>query len=151
MSSLTRPLASADSNGTITLWDAVAEGGLFRLVGHRAGITDLSFVDEFVISCSWDGLVKVWDLSAQCCTQTIANHHGPVGAGVYRKLFDDKRWRRSWGNDGQVRVWSVNTENKSDDDLCEFMGTLLRGSKGRVRNSKRQLDYLSTRPWCIPS
>ena len=108
-------LASGGSDGAVVVWDVVSETGLFRLVGHRGAVTDLSFVAlgnatttraterlDLLVSSSLDGLVKIWDLHAQCCTQTIASHH-PL-ASVCRKSFsarsttteddDQERWRR---------------------------------------------------------
>lgn len=83
---VTSILASGSSDGTVILWDILNETGLFRLLGHAAPISDLSFVPKHrelanfngLITSSMDGLVKVWDLNSQCCVQTIANHGGQV-------------------------------------------------------------------------
>lgn len=111
-------LASGGSDGTVVLWDIVAETGLYRLLGHRGGVTAVAFAYcdasmDCLISCSLDGLVKVWDLQAQCCVQTMASHRGEVLAGACRPIVqsddgDAGRWRLiTGGSDGQVRVWSV--------------------------------------------
>lgn len=75
-------LASGGSDGTVILWDVMAETGLFRLLGHRGGITQIMFLHltgfDGLVTSSLDGLVKIWDLKGQCCTQTIANHRGEV-------------------------------------------------------------------------
>lgn len=118
-------LASGASDGSVVLWDIVAETGLFRLLGHRGGITEIVFcrVGTFdgLITTSLDGLVKVWDLDGQCCTQTIANHRGEVlGAASARVGTSDDnedeqdRVRLITGStDGQVRVWSVQQPNRN--------------------------------------
>lgn len=147
-------LASGGSDGAVVLWDILSESGLFRLIGHRGGITDMMFVRvdgglDGLITASLDGLVKVWDLTGQCCTQTIANNRGEVWGAACRPLSsnseEEKRWRLvTGGQDGRVRVWSVqppkrNLEPESDqapdaevqesatnlDDVCFFMGTLI--------------------------
>lgn len=144
-------LASGGSDGSVVLWDIVAETGIFRLLGHRGGITNIFFVRlayfDGLITTSLDGLVKVWDLDGQCCTQTIANHRGEVWAAACARVgaIDEKdRWRLITGStDGQVRVWAlqppkrnaaVETDNKetvtdfpttSDDDVCHYMGSLI--------------------------
>ena len=45
-------LASGGSDGTVVLWDIVTETGLFRLLGHRAAVTDVSFVHHNPLSSS---------------------------------------------------------------------------------------------------
>ena len=107
-------LASGGANGAVVVWDLVAETGLFRLLGHSRDITSLSFWNQhFLLSTSLDGLVKVWDLEGQCCTQTIASHNGQVWSGTLiqgasKGSIDDARCRLITGSvNGQVRVWNV--------------------------------------------
>ncbi len=121
-------LASGGSDGVVILWDIVAETGLFRLLGHRGPVTDLSFCSpsaslskeylenthitfDGLVSSSLDGLVKVWDLDAQCCTQTLAGHKGAVLCSTMAPVDGKKiesRWRCVTGcSDGQARVWSL--------------------------------------------
>jgi WD40 repeat protein len=123
-------LASGSSDGSVVLWDIVAETGLFRLLGHRGGITDIQFVMlgnlDLLISTSLDGLVKVWDLKAQCCTQTIPTHRGEVWGAACQIIpseSDDnegqERVRLLTGStDGQVRVWSVETPKRYKNELA---------------------------------
>jgi WD40 repeat protein len=129
-------LASGSSDGTIIVWDILAETGLFRFTGHRGAITDLGFVSlstnkntissfDGIISSSLDSLVKVWDIDAQCCVQTIANHGGEVTCSSLvflpvssSDVIDEDpsdshessqgRWRLISGcSDGKVRVWNI--------------------------------------------
>jgi len=124
-------LASGGSDGTVIVWDLIAESGLFRLLGHQGAITQLHFLPTSsvlngLISSSLDGLVKVWDLQAQCCVQTMANMRGEVWASTLVSLKnndDEMRYRLLTGSvDGQVRVWDVHSsarqqlENEDDDD-----------------------------------
>jgi WD40 repeat protein len=142
-------LASGGSDGTVILWDIVAETGLFRLLGHRGGITDIMYIHipgfDGMVTSSLDGLVKAWDLEGQCCTQTIANHRGEVWGAACLQLTvkeeDDARFRLIvGGNDGQARVWSIKPPRRlsveddvtaegappiSKDDICFFMGRLV--------------------------
>ena len=127
-------LASGSSDGSVVLWDIVAETGLFRLLGHRGGITDIHFVTleegeiDLLITTSLDGFVKIWDLKGQCCIQTIPSHRGEVLAAGCLTIPNiistqstsdttdkviDKRIRLITGStDGQARVWSIQPSKK---------------------------------------
>ena len=145
------------------------ETGLFRLIGHSAPISDISFVPKTeelesfngLISSSYDGLVKVWDLDAQCCVQTIANHGGQVLCSTVLALpssedsensSDSKRCRLVTGCvDGKVRMYSIHksnrmkmegdmdiseTDNSEEDDVCSFMGLLQTPQNVATSNEK---------------
>ena len=140
------------------LWDIVAETGLFHLLGHRGGITDIMFarLENFggLITSSLDGLVKIWDLNGQCCTQMIANHLAEVwGAACARVGMNDVEEDRvrlvTGSTDGQVRVWSAEQARRNattehdqkertndvpivsedDDVVCRNMGSLYSASE----------------------
>lgn len=122
-------LASGSSDGSVVLWDIVAETGLFRLLGHRGGITDIHFVSlkdgemDLLVTTSLDGFVKIWDLKGQCCIQTIPSHRGEVLAAgcltipntlpvqsasdAIEKGGDDRIRLVTGSTDGQARVWSI--------------------------------------------
>eukprot|EP00978_Attheya_sp_CCMP212_P018602 scaffold51140_cov49-Attheya_sp.AAC.2 len=130
-------LASGGADGSVVIWDIIAETGLYRLLGHRGGITDINFATthslDALITSSLDGLVKIWDLKGQCCTQTIASHRGEVWASACLNtshILDDTendtttptsttekqdhRWRLVTGStDGQVRVWSIHEPQRA--------------------------------------
>lgn len=84
-------LASGSADTDIVIWDTVAESGLYRLKGHRDGVTDVAFLSagsegrggwrrlpNGLASCSKDTLVKLWDLDTQSCVQTVVGHRGEV-------------------------------------------------------------------------
>ncbi len=122
-------LASGSSDGSVVLWDIVAETGLFRLLGHRGGVTDIHFVSlkdgemDLLVTTSLDGFVKIWDLKGQCCIQTIPSHRGEVLAAgcltipnnlpvqsasdAVEKGGDDRIRLITGSTDGQARVWSI--------------------------------------------
>lgn len=124
-------LASGGSDGAVVVWDVVSETGLFRLIGHRGGITNLQFIEfggkqqqNLLVSSSLDGLVKIWDLSAQCCIQTLASHRGEVLA-LASIICDDgtdsegsqdtgKRWRLlTGGTEGRAKVWNLQPSKRT--------------------------------------
>ncbi|MCB9846300.1 MAG: protein kinase [Phycisphaeraceae bacterium] len=50
------------SDGRIYRWDARGWAPLGPLVGHRAAVVSLQSRDDVVLSSSWDGTVRIWDL-----------------------------------------------------------------------------------------
>lgn len=101
-------LASGSADGSVVVWDVIAETGLFRLLGHNKTITTLHFISpkqddseisgdgllslkfDGLVSSSLDGLVKVWDLDGQCCAQTIGGHRGEVWTSD-SAIFEDAK------------------------------------------------------------
>lgn len=99
-------LASGSADTDIVVWDAVAESGLYRLRGHRDGVTDVVFLEgdkmgggggggscsrlrNGLASCSKDTLVKLWDLDTQSCVQTVVGHRGEVSVLVLCVMLID--------------------------------------------------------------
>jgi len=153
-------LASAGTNGDVVVWDVLAESGLYRLIGHRGEITSLNFFamkdetqkstgtfDGLVSSCR-DGLVKIWDLSGQCCIQTLTGHRSEVWSADLVCIeerhsnsetdsengFDKStRWRLITGaSDAQLRVWSLQNHSATSDldsnqsEIASYIGSIKR-------------------------
>ena len=51
---------------------------MYKLHGHTNQVTSLAFLDgqNKLISAGKDGFIRVWDLAAQFCMQTIPLHSG---------------------------------------------------------------------------
>ncbi|RXK35130.1 hypothetical protein M231_07605 [Tremella mesenterica] len=111
-------LASGGTEGEIVIWDVVGEVGLYRLKGHRGAITGLRFIPStkgrgsgWLVSCSRDNYLKLWDLSTQHCVQTVVVGRGEV---VSLDVIEEKRdrWLVVTGSgDGEAKVWTI---EKSD-------------------------------------
>ena len=80
-------LASGGEDCEIVVWDVTSETGLYRLRGHRGAVTDLKFLynnpddvdtPTHLISSSKDTFIKIWDLEAQFCIDTIVGHRAEV-------------------------------------------------------------------------
>ena len=95
-------LASGSRDAHIVVWDVLNECGMFRLQGHKDGISSLVFLDKHIISSSLDSLIKVWDTDAKHCVETIVNR-APV---TELALLDN----RLISVDSHLRVWSINKE-----------------------------------------
>jgi U3 small nucleolar RNA-associated protein 12 len=135
--------ASGGSDGSIILWDIIAETGLFRFLGHRAGISDLSFFAapndqrDLLLSCSLDGLVKIWDIANQCCIQTLTNYRGhEVLTGALALTLpspseEDRRFRFiTGGSNGQTMVWSMVSSSASTNGKNPVVGISDKNNEG---------------------
>ena len=130
-------LASGGNDTDVVVWDCVSEQGLCRLRGHRGAVTDLAFVEErppgpggrpaeplrppeLLVSCSKDGIVRVWSLEAQRCVQVL-----PVGveAGVSEvwSLDVDPFGRRLvlGASDHFLRLYAVDAAGAPGDAATE--------------------------------
>ena len=135
-------LASGAKDTDIIIWDLVAELGLFRLRGHKDQITGLHYVytgdrysagdgntngngvhtngytgDDgkhagFLISTSKDALIKLWDIGSQHCTEThVAQTNGECWS---MGVSADQSGAITAGNDGELKVWSIDLAGLSD-------------------------------------
>ncbi len=131
-------LVSGATDGAGVLWDTIAERGLRRLRGHKGRMTDALFVPssssanpKLLLTSSQDTLVKVWDVDAGHCLQTVVSHRSEV-----RSLDIDSEGSRvvTGSSDGELRVWSVSKDatGNEGDEVLKFLGLLPRKSKERI-------------------
>ncbi|KAJ2320724.1 beta transducin [Coemansia sp. RSA 2704] len=144
-------LASGARDTDIVLWDVVGEVGLYRLRGHKDEITGLAFVaargetalnasaSGHVVSSSKDTLVKLWDLRARHCVQTLATHRSEVWALA---VSPDARLLVTGTSDAELHVWTIDADKldgatgaEADaqrwDAIGEY-GVVRRGSSSRI-------------------
>lgn len=138
-------LASGSKDAHIIVWDLIAEVGLYRLRGHKDAVTEVEFLrgedgalgestDGWLISTGKDALIKLWDLSTQHCVETHVAHHGECWAMT---VSPDQRGCITAGNDGELKVWGIDTSAlstraKADSDCLIPRGTLYRQTKDRA-------------------
>lgn len=74
-------LASGDKQGNIIIWDIVKHQKMYTLTGHKGQITDLKFSknNKLLLTASYDGTVKLWDVTQQKCLKTFENPPMPKG------------------------------------------------------------------------
>jgi U3 small nucleolar RNA-associated protein 12 len=129
-------LFSGGVEGEIVVWDVLGEVGLFRLKGHRGGVSGLKYLPHpdststgagveakkgFLLSTSKDGMMKLWDLDSRHCLETVVVGRGEVASlDVQRRIESDGfeelsedagpkgRWTILTGSmSGEVKVWEV--------------------------------------------
>ncbi|GAB5035806.1 wd repeat-containing protein 3 [Nannochloropsis oceanica] len=149
-------LASGGRDTDIILWDLVAESGLYRLKGHKDGVTGLVFIEgggeegvpTHVVSVSKDALVKVWELTTEHCVQTLVGHRSEVWA---IEISPDGKRMVTGAADRQLRVWNLEKKKEkeeegkregrdgevdAEEEVCGYMGSVLRESNDRCLNVK---------------
>ena len=104
-------LASADSDGTVRLWDPVT-GQAVRTIradttGPDVGVGGVAFSPDgkLLASADSDGAVRLWDpVTGQTARTIPAGTTGPK-AGVNGVAFSPDGLLASADNDGTVRLW----------------------------------------------
>lgn len=122
-------LASGSRDTDLIVWDVIAESGLYRLKGHKDQITCLAFLTKpeattttttakdddtsddvgvakegYLVSSSKDTLLKLWDLSAQFCRETVVGHRSEIWSFA---ISTDKRLILSGGSEPNVKAWQI--------------------------------------------
>ena len=155
-------LFSGGVEGEIVVWDVLGEVGLFRLKGHRGGISGLKYLPHpdstgtagkrgFLLSTAKDGMMKLWDLDTRHCLETVVVGRGEVASlDVQRRVESDGfeelnsteeagprgRWTVLTGSmSGEVKVWEVGY-----DDL----------RKGIREDEEGQVSDRRRGPKCFP-
>ena len=108
-------LLSGSADASIIMWDLVSEEGMFKLKGHKSEITGTVLLrvdgrlrddelEDFLMSTSKDGLIKLWDLTCKQCVETHLAHSGECWlVGINAK----KDMALTCGSKDQVKVWAV--------------------------------------------
>lgn len=129
-------LASGSQDTDLVIWDVSSETGMFRLRGHKGQVTDLAFVGggdsgspSFLVSTSKDEHVKVWDLAAERCRQTLVCHGGELWSVSYNPLTH----RLAVGaSDSEIRMFRVDLGEGGTNDVLVDIGTVRRSTGDRV-------------------
>ena len=154
-------LASGSQDTDIIVWDLVAEVGLFKLRGHRNQITALHFlrcnrvtsndasdgevgedgvlsnchvierdnIPGYLLTTSKDALIKIWDLATQHCIEThVAQTNGECWSMT---VSPDEDGCITAGNDGELKVWSIDNQGLSRASLQINQGTEARYLRDR--------------------
>jgi len=105
-----RQIVSGSRDKTIKLWNTLGECKFdIREDGHTEWISCVRFspnaLNPVIVSCGWDKVVKVWELS-KCKLKT--NHYGHTGYINTVSVSPDGSLAASGGKDGITMLWDLN-------------------------------------------
>ncbi|KAK9456834.1 hypothetical protein V1511DRAFT_227805 [Dipodascopsis uninucleata] len=149
-------LASGSRDSNIIVWDIISEVGLYRLRSHKDQITGIEFIisnqptkaesnnddsnqqefieseegnrEDFIISTSKDGLVKLWDIATQYCMETHIAHRDECWA---LSVHADNRTVMTAASDGEIKVWRLDINNPEDGNKLHLEGIIVRQNRER--------------------
>lgn len=113
-------LASGSRDSNIIIWDLVAEVGLYRLRSHQDRVTALKFFgdqDQWLMSVSTDGTIKLWDLETQHCTETHVAHRKECHG--LDSLDGDAVELVTCGSGTEVKIWGLDFSKEEGKRLIE--------------------------------
>jgi F-box and WD-40 domain protein 1/11 len=112
-------MVTGSSDYTCIVWDITGEDyvPMYRLRGHEAGVLDVCLDDKYIISCSKDAMIKVWDRKTGDCIRTLKGHRGPVNAVQLRGNL-----LVSASGDSTAKLWNLETGASIKDFASEDRG-----------------------------
>ncbi|EJD52538.1 guanine nucleotide binding protein beta subunit [Auricularia subglabra TFB-10046 SS5] len=105
-----RQIVSGSRDKTIKLWNTLGECKFdIKEEGHSEWVSCVRFspnsLNPVIVSCGWDKVVKVWELS-KCKLRT--NHYGHTGYINTISVSPDGSLAASGGKDGITMLWDLN-------------------------------------------
>jgi len=99
-----RLLVTASSDKDTWLWDVESATTLWKIEDAGASYDRVRFSADGmeIMSCGWDGLVRIRDASTGQQQSELAGHEGPVRS---LEVTSDGGWIVSGSDDKTVRVW----------------------------------------------
>ena len=113
-------LATATSNGSITLWGSSVIEPKLVIKGHTGDITDIEFINNSqIISSSADHYIIIWDIfTGKVVTKWKAGNNWIRDVSIN----DSRSTVISCGDDGKIRRWNIidsgNVSEISQDRIC---------------------------------
>lgn len=129
-------LTSGSNDSTIIIWDLISETGLVKFKGHKNAITSIHYYnDNYLISTSKDGLIKIWDMKINQCIETHLAHNGESWSMSVFKYNDDKEMILTTGLNGECKLWNLDIKQNDGYKISEY-GVFQKQSKNRVVDIK---------------
>ncbi|MEO9966388.1 MAG: caspase family protein [Reichenbachiella sp.] len=77
-----------------------------QFIGHTTIVSELQIRDDRMLTASWDGRAKLWDIKSGLSVQKFIGHVGHI----YTASFDTGgKWIVTAGSDRVARLWDVET------------------------------------------
>lgn len=96
-------MVTGSSDYCLIVWDVKAGYKPTReLRGHTQGVLDVCFDTKYIVSCSKDTTVKLWDRTTGQALRTLSGHRGPVNAVQLRGNLVV-----SASGDGIAKLWNL--------------------------------------------
>jgi len=100
----------------INIYDLQNNTKLAFLNEHRGGITDiLLFSNDILISCSYDGTIKFWDLNQYQCTRTLKLDINTRVDGITKMELISNNTLSCGSEQGDIRILDL---SKNDNETC---------------------------------
>eukprot|EP01083_Nonionella_stella_P061837 160999_1 len=107
-------LVSGSRDYSVFVWDINTNHAIpgtirSRLKGHMGWISDVdvSSDGEYIISSSYDGSLKLWDIVTSRCLQTIMAHKEGSGVSAVRFCDDDRLIISGGTHDRTLKIWNT--------------------------------------------
>ena len=126
-------IISGCNDSKIRIFDSETNSLQCTLEGHAKGVISFSWLttstnDLYLLSGSWDGTARVWDLSSQSCIQEL----GPHENGVHiLGLSDGNIATVSTGEsvngrpaNYRLRLWDLTTGKEKGPPICDHEGSI---------------------------
>ncbi|MBF2047921.1 MAG: NACHT domain-containing protein [Elainella sp. C42_A2020_010] len=103
-----RFLASADSNGKVSIWDTTTFQLLAKLSGHTSCVLSVAWKPGTTIlaSGSDDGTIRIWDIQTEQCLRILEGNSGCVFSVAWHP---QKSILASGCSNGYIHLWDSDT------------------------------------------
>src|SRR5690349_13816816 len=91
---------------SIMIWDSQTHQRLATLTGHREPVVMLRAFDDYLVSGSSDGGVRVWDITNNSFIHALAVQDRSV---MFCGMNEDRTLLATGGVEGEVKIWNMET------------------------------------------